>query len=295
MLVEHVFEPIGREVGHFLGSTGGGVSSAWEGYTRAEPLVALTRTSDDSVEFARSANGEARLQIWNIHEVDPDPDSIVFHNALVLESERKATVLVSIDNRQGSSPSEPYIWTREFKIGESEAAAVEAGFSLESTTTIEAGGEAAQFKVSQEFKSVVSSAWSRETGKSREQTVGGTFQLVAPARKYIEGHLEWDEQTQQRRIECVGTYDFGLTIGRRSKGRWSSGSPMGWDSINHLIAVAEQRGSVHHAHYGHYARRRADSEAVRRLQAIREQRIDRLTPPYKGADNIRVVIDREIS
>lgn len=297
MLLEDTLEPVAREIAEFLSQTGGHAGSVWDNYYAQEDLIPFRRVSDDLVEYVRAANHEARLRLFNIHEVDPDPKTIVFHPTIVLKSEPKATASITIDNLGNDRVSEPFVWRKEWKTGESESKAVEAGFSLESTTTIEAGGEASQYKVSQEFKSVVSSAWTNQTGKTSEETTGGEFPLVAGPESIVEGYLRWNEQTLQRRIECYGAYDFGIQIGRRYKPkrkgwRWTSGSPVTWESLEHLLAVAEKRGSVHHARYEHYARMNISSEYVKRIRDKRLVHIDRLTPPFQGADGIKVVITR---
>lgn len=293
MLLEHQLERVAVEIAHFLVSTGGHAGSAWDGYT-GEPLVALDRNSDELVEYVRRDDGEARLRLFNIHEVDPDPSTIVFHPEIVLESKRRAMASQELDN--DTSEQQSLVFRKEFKDAESELRAVEAGFSLENTATVEAGGEASQFTVTQEFKTTVSSAWKDETGKTKEETTGGEFPLIAAPYTYVKGQLEWDEQTRQRRIECYGTYDFGIEMGRRRwikrgtrrRWEWVSGSPVSWGSLEHLLAVAEKRGSVHHAGYRHYAGRSVSADDLAPIREARRQHIDRLTPPFKGAVNIGV-------
>lgn len=305
MLLEDTLEPLVRDIADFLCTTGGAASSAWQGYTRNEDLVPLKRYADDVVEYVRATNHEAKIVCSNIREIDPDIDTIVFHNPLVLESEPKTSAAVEIDNRTGSK-EQSFTFRKEFKNNENESKAVEAGFSLENTATVTAGGEAAQFKVSQEFKTTVSSAWTDQSGKSKEDTTGGEFPLIAPPHTYVKGFLQWEEQTLQRRIECYGSYDMKIEMGRYQRFkkynarkakrewryRWASGSPVSWDSLEHLIAVVEKRGSIHHAHYELYSRLGYVNPAyMERIKAARRQYIDRLTPPYKGAAGIKVIID----
>ena len=297
MLLEDTIEPVVREIAEFLSRTGGHAGSVWDGYTADEDLIPFERVSDDLVEFVRSRHHEARLRIFNIRETDPDPKTIKFHPTIVLASDPKATASISIDNTGNDRASEPFIWEKEWRTGESESAAVEAGFSLESKTTISAGGEASQYKVSQEFKAVVSSAWTNQTGRTKDQTTGGRFPLVAGPESIVEGFLRWNEQTLQRRIECYGAYDFGIQMGRRHKPRkkgwrWASGSPVTWDSLEHLLAVAEKRGSVHHPRYQHYARMDVAPSLIESIRLKRRVHIDRLTPPFQGADGIKVVIKK---
>lgn len=49
-------------------------------------------------------------------------------------------------------------------------------------------------------------------------------------------------------VDCIGTYDFGIQIGRRAprrkRWRWYSGN-MTWDSLNFLFLCAKGKGSVH--------------------------------------------------
>lgn len=308
MLLEDTLEPLARDIADFLCTTGGGAGSSWDNYHREEDLVSLERHRDDLVEYVRSTNHEARITLSNIRPVDPDPNTIVFHSPIILSSEPRVTASEEINNK--SSREQSYIFKKEFQTGENESNAVEAGFSTESTTTIEAGSEASQFKVSQEFKLTVSSAWTNQTGKSKGEITGGEFPLIAPANTYVKGFLQWEDQTLQRRIECYGLYDMKIEIGRyqrykkynarkarkKWRYRWASGSPVYWDSLEHLIAVAERRGSVNHNRYRHYARYpNLNPVYMQRIKASRMQHIDRLTPPFKGAAGIRVVITETVT
>lgn len=309
MLLEDALEPLARDIADFLVKTEGAAGSSWGRYTRDEDLVPLKRHSDDVVEYVRATNHEARIILSNIRPVDPDPNTIVIHDPIVLSSEAKASASAEIDNR-GGSREQSYTFRKEFRDGENESKAVEAGFSVENTAKIEAGGEASQFKVSQEFKTTVSSAWTNQTGKSKEQITGGEFPLIAPAHTYVKGFLQWNEQTLQRRIECYGSYDMKIELGRFQRykkynarkakkewrHRWASGSPVQWDSLEHLMAVAERRGSVHFNKYEHYARfSYLNPVFMERIRASRRQHIDQLTPAFKGAAGIKVVIEESLT
>ena len=305
MLLEDVLEPVARDIADFLSTTGAAAGSSWKDYHRNEDLIPLKRWSDDAVGFVRAKNHEARLVLSNIKERDPDPKTLIFHSPIVLESERKATASIEISNLDGDLP-QSYTFKKQFKTGSSEEAAVQAGFSVEDTTKAEVGGEASQFKLSKEFKTTVSSQWTNATGTTKDETTGGDFPLIAAPRTYVKAFLQWEEQTLQRRIECDGTYDFKIELGRyhrykkydagkarrTTRESWTSGSPVRWESLEHLIAVAEKRGSIHYARYEHYAKYRdLNPVYMERIRAARQQHIDRLTPAYKGAAAIKVVIE----
>ena len=290
MLLEDQLEPVAREIAHFLCQTGGAVGSSWYGYKREEDLIPLVRRRDDTVVYIRASNHEGRFVLSNIRSVDPDPKTIIFHNPIVLKSETKAGDTQELQNNTSAQQSMEFY--REWKNGEAEEAAVQAGFAVESTTKIEAGGEASQFKVSQEFKTTVSANWSKQTGRTKDNTVGGRFPLIVPPQTYVRAQLQWEEQVQQRRIECFGAYDFRIEMGRyhQKRKRWTSGSPVAWDSLEHLLAVVEQRGLVGHARYEHYARRNLSPVSLWGIRKARRVQIDRMTPPFMGATNIRVII-----
>ena len=291
-LLEEILEPVAREIADLLVQSGASGASTWRGYTRNEPLKALKRDRDDQIDFVRSRNGDARLRLTKIRPVDPDPKSIVIHPPIVLESKPRVSASQEINNR--TSEEQSFIFKKEFKTGQSEESSVQAGFSVEHTTSIKAGGEASQFEVTEEFKQTVSSEWSRQTGRSKEETTGGEFPLIAAPWTYVRGHLAWDDQKLQRRIECYGTWDFGIEFGRRrrvKRGRnrrweWSSGK-VSWESLEQLLAVAQRRGSVKDDCYEYFAQHRASSKALERIDQKRRSHIDRLTPPFKGAASIR--------
>ena len=223
--------------------------------------------------------------------MDPDPSTIVIHPEITLESSTKATGTQKLDNTSASDQSMTF--RRSFRNNEAEEHAVEAGFSVENTAKVEAGGEASQFKVSQEFKTTVSSAWRNQTSHNSEEESGGEYPVIAIPGEYVEARLTWLEQTKQRRIECDGTYGFRVTMGWKQRKGWASGSPVVWDDIEHLLAVVEKRGSVSTTGYQHYAKREPDHAAVKRIRALQRQHIDRLTPAYKGAFDIEVqILDR---
>ena len=255
-LLEDKLEPCAREIAHFLVATGAPIGSAWDGYYRDEDLIVLERREDDLVEFVRAANWQARMRLFNVHETEPDPDSIRFHPSIVISSEPKASASVVIENLRNDRPSEPYVWSKDFGTGASEANAVEASVVNETwgEAKVTAGIKVVEGEASAGFRTTLRAAWNRQTGLTRDERTGGRFSLVADPFSEVEGFLQWNEQTLQRRIEMDAKYDFGVQIGRRKKRKgnwhWTSGSPSTWDSLEHLIAVAEKRGSVHHAHYG---------------------------------------------
>ena len=287
-LLEDVLKPLAVEIAYFLVDSGMMQSKVWDGYDKSESLKLIKRPNDETIWYCRPSNSRARFDMWNILAVDPDRSTIVIHPEIVLESVAKATGTQKLDNTTASNQSMTF--RREFKNSAAEEKAVEAGFSLENTAKIEAGGEASQFKVSQEFKTTVSSSWRNQTSRSSEETQGGEYPVIAVPGEYVEARLTWSEQTKQRRIECDGTYGFALGMGWKQRGGWASGSPITWQDIEHLLAVAEQRGSVSHAGYDHYAKRVPDWRAMKLIRAQRLQHIDRLTDPYKGAFDIEVEI-----
>ena len=301
MLTEDKLEPLAREIAHFLTHNDATPGSRWEGYDRSEDLIPFKRVEDDLVEFVRATNNQARFRLLRIREIAPDPDTIKFHPSIVLHSEPKAEASFTIDNLHSKRESEPHIFHKSFRTGSSEADAIEAGWQVETwakaSVSASGGVGVAEAKASAEtgWRSTLSAAWSRQTGKTRDEETGGSFPFVAGPHSLVEAYLQWEEQTKQRRIECDASYDFAIEIGRRHKPRrggwrWATGSPLYWDSLEHLIAVAEHRGSVHHALYEDFSRRPIDHEGIARIQALRLRHIDRMTPPFSGADNIKVVI-----
>ena len=288
-----------RELAHTLVECLAPIGSSWEGYHRDEDLFAFGRKEDDLVEYVRSRNSEARLHLFNIREIEPDPKSIIIHPTIVLDSVPRANASVEIDNLKGRHRSEPYIWTHVETTGKHEQEAIEAGWEHESWGEAKVSGGVegiAEGEASTGFREKLSASWSRQTGLTKESKTGGQFALVADPRSRITGFLQWAEQTLQRRIECDAKYDFGIEIGRRRKykkrpWRWTSGSPRRWESLEHVLAVMARRGSVHHDLYEHFAHRATDPRLIHKIEALRVRHIDRLTPTFKGADGIRVVIE----
>ena len=293
MLLEDQLEPLARDIADLLATTGATPGSAWAGYHRNQDLIVDRRREDDKVVFRRATNHEAMLMLEGIRWNDPDPNAMKFHPLIVLSSTPRASDSLSIPNN--TSVAQSATLSREFANGESESAAVEAGFAVENTYKWEAGGEASQFKVSQEFKTTISSQWTKQTGNTKDTKVGGDFPVIAPAYTHVEARLEWLEQEQQRRITGYREVDCKIVIGRRQRKRrggyrWTSGSPRVWDSIEHLIAVIEKRGSPRHQLYDHYARRDINPVYAKRLKDNRRMHVDILTPPFKGAQHIKVAL-----
>ena len=298
-LLEDQLEPCARAIAHFLVATGAPIGSAWKGYHHSEDLISFKRREDDLLEFVRSHNHEARLHLLKITEREPNLESIKVHEPIVLKSIPRATSNIRIENRDSDRSSEPYIWNKEFATGESEANAIEASVVSETWGEAKASGSigVAEAEASTGFRNTLTAAWSRQTGRTRAQRTGGSFSLVAGPGDIVEGFLQWNEQTLQRRIEMDAVTDFAVEIGRRRKRKgdwkWTSGSPRYWDSLEHLIAVAERRGSVHHALYEHYAHNNIPKTSlIKQIQDKRLRHVDMLTPPYQGADGIRVVISK---
>ena len=111
-LLEDQLEPLARDIADFLSTTGGSAGSSWKGYHRNEDLIPLKRDRDDLVAYVRSRNHAARIVFYDIHEVDPDPDTIKFHDPIVLKSERKATASVELNNIGGTENQELHLAQR---------------------------------------------------------------------------------------------------------------------------------------------------------------------------------------
>ena len=295
-MLADVVEPTVRSIAHLIVQSGAPISGAWKDYDCREDLIPLKQTADDNLHFVRDKERSARFVLFNIHPVDPDPDSIKFSDPVVQRSESKATASVEIDNRTGLTP-QSYIFKKSFAVGQREEAAVKAGFSLTSKTTI-GTGQSSPYSFSQEFSATVSSEWSSKTGRNKDQTTGGEFPLVALPGTKVRGFLAWDEQDMIRHVSCFGTYGFGIKIGRRwnkhKKWRWYSGAHQ-WASLDDLIASAEGRGSVHFPLHEFWGKNPPHLDRiVSRFWKFIKQRprvsIDQYIP-YKGAANIRVVIE----
>ena len=292
-MLADLIEPTIREIAHLIVQSGAPISGAWAGYTKDEDLIPLRQESDDNLHFVRARNGSARVEAFNIHPVDPDPRSVVFYEPTVQRSESKASASITIDNLRGLK-EQPYIFKRAFNDGEAEEAAVKAGFSLTSKTKI-GTGDGSPYSFSQEFSATVSSEWSNKTGRNKSTTTGGEFPLIALPSTKVTGFLAWDEQDLLRRISCIGTYDFGLKIGRRAKSgrrnrwRWYNGYHL-WNSIENILATAEGRGSVHFPLFEYWGHNPPPASALVTIRARPQVQIDQYVP-YKGTANIRVVID----
>lgn len=307
-LLEDKIEPLMRAIAKFLVATGASAGSSWGGYGGGD-LRPLHRTEDDQVDFVRNDGGswQARIRAEDVKEQEPKPETIKIHPEIVLSSKHKYGATIIIDNYNSGSKSGPKTFSVSFKDGEAEAESVSASMKNEvwainkQTAKAEAGVAGAKAEATAEseqgFRNTLEAAWERQTSRTREQDTEFSSEEFAPPYTKIEQRLQWDEQTKQRRVECVATVDFKIVIGRRQKAkgkwRWASGSPRVWDSIEHLIAVAEKRGSVDHACYHHYSRRPMSSyergllEEIKRLRTIH---VDHLTQPYSGNANIRVQI-----
>ena len=310
MLLEDKIEPLVREIARFLTMTDARAGSRWKGYTGGN-LRPLKREKNDRVDYVRSDGAkdgwQARIAAKDIREQAPQASTIVIHPEIVLSSKHKYGNTIIIDNIHSETESGPKELTVRFQDGESEADAISTSMvnevwatsSQEASAGVEAGPASAEVKVSAEqgWKNTIELAWNKQTGRTRERTVTFRSEEQAPPRTRLEQRLEWQEQTKQRRIECTATIDFGIEMGRRfvvkKRWRWATGSPVKWDSIDHLIAVAEKRGRVEHARYDHFARRPLSAEerqSLEKIKALRMIPVDRLTDPYAGNSNIHVVL-----
>lgn len=285
-------EPSARAIAALIVQSGAPISGAWNGYTADEDLIPLKQEEDDNLHFVRERDGSGRMELFGIKPVDPDPDTIVCHDPVVQKSDQKASASVEIDNLGGLT-DQTYKFSKVFKTGENEGNAIEAGFSLTSKTKI-GTGNASPYDFSQEFSATVSSAWKKQTGRSSGTETGGDFPLVALPHTKVRGFLAWEEQDLLRQIDCVGTWTFGVKIGRRKKSgrkrrwRWYSGYHQ-WASIDHIVATAEGRGSVHfplHDFWGSSPPLEALIAPVRLRPQVSQTRFI----SYKGAAGIRVVI-----
>lgn len=292
-MLADIIEPPLRDVAHLIVQSGAPISDAWAGYTRDEDLIPLRQTADDNLHFVRANDPSARIEAFKIHPVDPKPGSLVFHEPTVLRSESKATAAVEIDNRGGLT-QQAYTFHKVFRTGESESNAIGAAFSAESKSEI-GTGQSSPYKFSQTFTITVSSSWTRTTGRTKDTETGGNFPLVALPKTRVTGYLAWDEQDLRRRIDCDGSYDFGIRIGRRRKSgrkqrwRWYSGDLM-WYSLGDLIATAEGRGSVDFPLFEHWGRNHPGDALLGPVRHRPQLPITQYVQ-YRGADSIRVVID----
>ena len=301
-LIRDEMEPLAREIAHFLVLTGATAGSRWYhhgGYKRGEDLIPHKQSKNDEVWYSREKEWGAQIRLYGILEQAPDPDSIVVHPEIVLHSRHRAGATITIDNLDLAIPSEAHTFYQEFKDGESEASAVSASFKNETwavasaSAKVEAGPASAEASTETGVRNTIELAWEKQTNRSREQTVGGSFPFRAPAHTMIQARLEWAEQTKQRRIECLAIMDCSIEIGRRSKHGWNTASPRRWKSIDHLIAVAEKRGRVEHDGYEHFAGmtlNAAQSASLVRIKKLRLRKVDRLTDPFTGNADIKISI-----
>ena len=290
-MLADIIEPTIRAVADMIVRTGAPISDAWAGYTDQEDLIPLEQTADDNIHFIRANDHSARVEVFNIHPVDPDPDTLVFRPPVVKRSANKVTADITVENLNGLTP-QTYVFRKEFRVGENEEAAVKAGFSVTSTTTL-GTGDASAYKFSQEFSATVSSEWSKQTGRSKDETTGGEFPLTALPFTNVKGFLTWEDQDMLMHISCIGSYGFGVKIGRRKKSkrkgwRWHSGYHQ-WDTLDSLIVTAQGRGSVNFPLFHHWSRTPVPGWLLLPLQNGPRVPIENYIA-YKGAANIRVVI-----
>ena len=305
-LIRDEMEPLAKEIAHFLVLTKATAGSRWYHsgcYQRGEDLIPLKQSKNDDVSYVREKNGEARIRLYNIREQAPEPDTVVIHPEIVLSSRHRAGATITIDNLALSIPSEPQVFHESFKDGESEAESMSSSMKNETWAKASATGKVgvgiaeADVSVEAGWKNTIELAWERQTNRTREHTSGGEFPFRAPAHTMIQARLEWSEQTKQRRVECSAVMDCAIEIGRRSKhdGKWgwNTKSPSRWESLEHLIAVAEKRGRVEHRGYEHFANmtlNAAQLASLARIKKLRMRKVDRLTDPYSGNADIKVII-----
>lgn len=289
-LQEDLIRPLAQDVADMLVQTAP-VSERWRGYDRNERLPNEWRTSDTEIVYLRPSENGARITFSNIRWLDPDPTTLTF-KPIVLNSEPRAEVRLNECNR---SPVEQTLsFEKTFAVGKSESSAVEAGFSVTSTSTVEVGSEAAGWSATQEFSSTVSAAWTNETGRTEDTTVGVSQDVVAPPYTCVNAKVTWADQELQYEITARQKLDANVRLGRccKDRGRFHSGA-LGWDSLDHLVAVVQRSpaASVQWALRDHYAARGAvHPNYTARIEDYRWRTLTTLTPVFKGAHNIDVDI-----
>lgn len=308
-LLEDKLEPLVREIAYFLVISGAKAGSRWGGYGKGD-LRPLKREKNDAVAYVRNDGAkddwQARIQVSNVHELEIDPSTVVIHPEIILKTDQRFSGTVIIDAYNSSSRSGVKEFSIQFDDMEEEFNAVSAAFSTEVwainkqsvSAKVEAGPASAEAKAESEqgFRSSIETAWEKQTGRSRTSKVAFHSEEFAPPYTKLEQRLIWNEQQKQRRIECEAKIDMKIEMGRRGKDKhgkwgWASNSPVSWDSIDHLIAVAEKRGRVEHARYEHFSRRvlsKAELSSLERIKKLRTIKVDRLTEPYSGAININI-------
>ena len=295
-LLDEQLKPLATHILDLLTYTKAPVGSTCEGFDLADRLVVQDFPRSDRVNYRRAGNtkNHCRVHLIDIRWLDPDPKTIEFER-IVLGSRQRAEAVLSQCNRtaveQTFGPFE-----KSFAVGQSESEAVEAGFSATSTTSVEAGGEVYGGTVSQEFSTTVSAAWTRETGRTEEETTGISQEIVVSPYTCVEAKFTWSDVDLQYRITADQKADAKVEVGRRrhrgGHWGWTSGSPRTWDSIEHLIMVAERKSpDPRLALFGHYREHgAAPKRHIARIRKAQRRTITTLTPRFKGAADIKIDI-----
>ena len=260
MNLQFTLAPLARDIASFLSQTGGHAGQCWAGYDgRNEGLDPLISGQSDILEYSRSRNREARIRFENVRMVDPA--EVFFRDPYPAEEK-----VVSGRSKEYTNESQdPHTLTftkRDFPLGETEWQAVSEAWRNKD------GG----FPLSTSFNDILYEQWKLGAGMDKETTIGGDFPLIVQPGRYVKAQLQWFERQWQRRTWAFGKYDMGVTLGKLIRSRrfnretsqyewceiWEKGSPIHWNSLDHLIAVAEQRGKPGWARYKHYQNRRLD-------------------------------------
>lgn len=323
MLIRDQVEPLAMAIWDALSYTGfvGGLHAD---YHDGEDLRPEAMIEDDLVAFRRSSpKGQgskrhggvrrytehtfARLELFNIRSVAPSPGDIKYGDLIVLKSSPRAEAALELDNLRSSQQGGPLEWFKEYATGENEVNAIAASWKLETSVKASASVKAgaglveAEASIETETKNTLGGELSRQTGRSEDTKEGGRFTQHVNPHTYLRAHLEWNEQDLQRRWSGKSVIDCGIRVGNfqdySKRGhrvrRWTSGSPLVWDSIEQLLAVMEKRGSVHSPGYEYFASHFVHPALIPRIQARRTTVMDRLTDPFKGASSFKVVIEEE--
>ena len=307
MLLEDQLEPLARTVADLIVQTEHPPGSAWADYQRSEDLIPLRRWSDTAVGYVRERNPEGRIILEDVKWRELNPENATFHPAIVLRSVQRASDIVEFHNP--TSEVQGANITHRIAVGKNELTSILAAFGIKNTTSAEASVKdptgIAQAKASTTTETELRTEFSRQTGMSEEKEAGGTFPFRIAPYSGGEAVLTWLEEEQQRRVTGFREVDAKIIIGRHHRYRkynarkarrewkegWTSGSPYVWDSVEHLVAVFEQRGSVDHKLYHQRAREPIPRDHIKRIQAARSQNVDFLAPPFRGANRFRVAFE----
>lgn len=278
-----IMEPTARAIGELVANSPG--LYRWNDYTADEDLIPLRQEYDDNIQFVRASDPMARIELFLIRA--DDLVDLTVHPPAVLRSERRASASIEIDNLTGLTAQE-YTFTKEFATGESELAAVKAGFEATSKTTFGTGATA-PVKGEQSFELKVTASWENKTGRTRDSKTGGKFPLIALPGTHVRGWLEWNEEDLRRHIQGFGTFECGVRIGKRyrRKRNWRWRGALEWSSISDLIATAEGHGSVAFALAHHWRAHPPPPGLIAAVKSRPRNRYDEYAE-YTGATGIKV-------